>query len=427
MITSNKYKMPDCHRFPDEVVDLQRKQCGGGGNAQNVQPQPVSKQARPEQVVFAGDQSHGIGGVPGFFLDEGQGEFQILPGGSGLIFHPQAALVDAHGGQFLEHAQGLGGGFVLALTTGQDGDGVGMGCQIVIGSIDAIAQGQGRPPGLDFGAQHQQIVRIRTGIPQAGVEMIGNVDAASTIEIIRMAKQSLEIIDPVSILCLSHTGFAEGILEACQTTDDQRTSILQCLRNQNLHDMKSIIGTKEPREGWLTDLSEVLTSRGSYRETLAIARRIAVNDRMSEALDELEFIGNTLATLGMAEGIRVDFTMQSDLTYYNGILMQGYVEKYPGIILTGGRYDRLLAKFHKNLSALGFALNLGDLNFCYPNPAEYDADVLLLYSSGGSIAAVLSRADALRREGKRVHLSQTIPHGFSAKEIIDLRKEVTSC
>lgn len=264
-------------------------------------------------------------------------------------------------------------------------------------------------------------------IPQAGVEMIGNVDSASTIEIIRMAKQSLEIIDPVSILCLSHTGFAEGILDACQTTDDQRTNLLQCLRNQNIHDMKSIIGDKELREGWLADLSEVLTSRGSYQETLAIARKIAVNNRMTEALDELEFIGNTLTELGMADGIRVDFTMQSDLTYYNGILMQGYVEKYPGIILTGGRYDRLLAKFHKNLSALGFALNLGDLNFCYPNPAEYDADVLMLYSSNGSLTEVLSRADTLRREGKRVHLSQNIPHGFSAKEIIDLRKEVTSC
>ena len=242
-----------------------------------------------------------------------------------------------------------------------------------------------------------------------------------------MAKQSLEIIDPVSILCLSHTGFAEGILEACQTPDDLRTDVLQCLRNQNIHDLVKIIADCEPREGWLSDLSDVLTSRGSYEETLSIARKIAVNDRMTHALDELEFIGKMLTVLGLSEGIRLDFTMQSDLTYYNGILMQGYVEKYPGIILTGGRYDRLLTKFRKNLSALGFALNLSDLNSCYPNPAQYDADVLLLYSSSCPLTEVMLKAETLRKEGKRVHLAQTKPKGLSAKEIIDLRGEVVSC
>ncbi len=264
-------------------------------------------------------------------------------------------------------------------------------------------------------------------IPQAGVEMIGTIDAAATLEIIRMAKQSLEIIDPVSILCLSHTGFAEGILEACQTPDDLRSNVLQCLRTQNIHDLIAIVADREPRQGWLADLSEVLTSRGSYEETLLIARKIAVNNRMIDALDELEFIGQTLTSLGMSDGIRLDFTMQSDLTYYNGILMQGYVEKYPGIILTGGRYDRLLTKFHKNLSALGFALNLGDLNSCYPNPAEYDADVLLLYSPACSLTEIMHKAETLRKEGKRVHLAQSAPKGFSAKEVIDLRKEVASC
>lgn len=264
-------------------------------------------------------------------------------------------------------------------------------------------------------------------IPQAGVEMIGTIDAAATLEIIRMAKESLEIIDPASILCLSHTGFAEGILEACRTSDDLRSDVLQCLRNQNIHDFKKIIGDREPGDGWLNDLSEVLTSRGSYEETLSIARKIAVNDHMTEALDELEFICETLSNLGMSDGIRLDFTMQSDLTYYNGILMQGYVEKYPGIILTGGRYDRLLTKFRKNLSALGFALNLSDLNSCYPNPAQYDADILLLYSSACSLTDVLLKAESLRKEGNRVHLAQTKPKGFSAKEIIDLRGEVASC
>ena len=141
------------------------------------------------------------------------------------------------------------------------------------------------------------------------------------------------------------------------------------------------------------------------------------------ALDELEMIGTTLAALDMADGISLDFTMQNDLSYYNGILMQGYVEKYPGILLTGGRYDRLLTKFHKSLSAVGFALALGDLNSCYPNPAEYDADILLLYSPDTDTKEVLRRADAYRKEGKRVRLATAIPNEFTAQAVLDLREE----
>lgn len=261
-------------------------------------------------------------------------------------------------------------------------------------------------------------------IPQAGVELIGQVDAVATLEIVRMAKASLSLIDSNSILCLSHMGFIEGLLTACNvTSSDMRRRLFSFIASQNVHDLRDLLGDAVPSEEWMTGLSAVLSSQGSFADTLALARKIAVNDQMHEALNELEFIGNTLSVLNMADGIRLDFTMQNDLSYYNGVLMQGYVEKYPGILLTGGRYDRLLTKFHKNLSAVGFALALGELNSCYPNRSDYDADVLLLYSSEMDVGAVLAKAESLRSEGKRVRLATAVPREFTAKTVLDLREE----
>ena len=261
-------------------------------------------------------------------------------------------------------------------------------------------------------------------IPQAGVELIGQVDAAATIEVVRMAKRSLALIDPNSILCLSHMGFVEGLLTACGVTlPDVRSKMLSCIASQNTHDLRTLSGVTAPSEEWMDGLAAVLSSQSSYDDTLALARKISVNRQMEEALDELETIGQTLRALGMADGIRLDFTMQNDLSYYNGVLMQGYVEKYPGILLTGGRYDRLLTKFHKHLSAVGFALALGDLNSCYPNRNDYDAEVLLLYSSNGDVAKVMESAEALRSEGKRVRLATAIPAEFTAQTVMDLREE----
>ncbi|MBQ8288826.1 MAG: ATP phosphoribosyltransferase regulatory subunit [Clostridia bacterium] len=261
-------------------------------------------------------------------------------------------------------------------------------------------------------------------IPQAGVELIGQVDILATLELVRMAKLSLSIIDAHSILCLSHMGFIEGLLSACNVTSaDTRSRVLSCIASQNAHDLRDLLGSSIPSNEWMEGLSAVLSSQGSFADTLALARKIAVNDQMNDALDELEVIGNSLSALDMAEGIRLDFTMQNDLSYYNGVLMQGYVEKYPGILLTGGRYDRLLTKFRKNLSAIGFALALGDLNSCYPNRTDYDADVLLLYSPETDAGKVLAKAEALRAEGKRVRLATAVPREFTAKTVIDLREE----
>lgn len=265
-------------------------------------------------------------------------------------------------------------------------------------------------------------------IPQAGVELIGQVDSAATLELVLMAKESLSLIDEHSILCLSHMGFTEGLLSACNvTTSDARGRFLSCIASQNVHDLRLVVGGNAPSPEWMDGLAAVLSSHGSFADTLALARKIAVNEQMNEALAELEAIGTALSAMGRAEGIRLDFTMQNDLSYYNGVLMQGYVEQYPGILLTGGRYDRLLTKFHKNLSAIGFALALGDLNSCYPNRPDCDADVLLLYAPDTGAEQVLARAEALRREGKRVRLSTAIPREFTAKTVIDLREEEVLC
>jgi len=57
--------------------------------------------------------------------------------------------------------------------------------------------------------------------------------------------------------------------------------------------------------------------------------------------------------------IRVEKGIAMDTTYYNGIIFQGFVEKVPSAVLSGGRYDPLMQKFgKKSVGAIGFALSL---------------------------------------------------------------------
>lgn len=53
-----------------------------------------------------------------------------------------------------------------------------------------------------------------------------------------------------------------------------------------------------------------------------------------------------------------DFSIVKNLNYYNGIIIQGFIEGLQNMILTGGRYDRLFEKFGVDNGAISLPLPL---------------------------------------------------------------------
>lgn len=265
-------------------------------------------------------------------------------------------------------------------------------------------------------------------IDQAGLEMIGTIDPTALLEVVMMAKKSLALIDASFILCLSHMGIVEGILAACpDLTPALRGEVLSCIRSQSVHDLAGLLISAGADEDWTASLCALLAKQGDFASLIEEAKRIAINEAMQRAVCDLESLYGGLVALGSEGGVRLDFTILSDLDYYNGIVMQGYVENYPKAILTGGQYDRLIAKFNKNMGAIGFALALGELNSCYPNRPEYDFDIFLQYGESDDPVQVLAKAESLRKEGARLFVGKEMPEGLVCREKMNMKGEVTSC
>ena len=55
--------------------------------------------------------------------------------------------------------------------------------------------------------------------------------------------------------------------------------------------------------------------------------------------------------------VKIDFSIINDINYYCGIIFQGYVRRVPRMVLSGGRYDKLLKELGKDVGAIGFALS----------------------------------------------------------------------
>ncbi len=99
--------------------------------------------------------------------------------------------------------------------------------------------------------------------------------------------------------------------------------------------------------------------------------------------------------------------MVGDVGYYNGFVFKGYVENVPAAVLSGGQYDRLMAKMNRDSRAIGFAVYLDLLERLNEKKADYDCDILVLYSDKTDISSLVSAVDSLVKSGCTVSVRRS--------------------
>jgi len=256
-------------------------------------------------------------------------------------------------------------------------------------------------------------------ISQAGIEIIGFSDSYSTLEVILLAAQSLQAVDGDFVLNISHMGFIRGMLSDFNTENREiAEKITACLSAKNCHDlaeyaaMAGIPGVK------INTLTQLISSKASFKDTIEIAKGLISGNNTRQAVAELEEIYDVIKDTPYADKIIPDFSIVADMSYYNGIILRGYVRGVPKAVLSGGRYDNLLARFGKNTGAMGFAINLSEIGAYYSAKTQYDADILLIYNQSHRPRDVLQRVNELQKNGSSVLALQTIPEGKRFKQIV---------
>lgn len=140
----------------------------------------------------------------------------------------------------------------------------------------------------------------------------------------------------------------------------------------------------------------------------------------ADLLGEFASLLEALAKSDFCDILRVDFSVVHDIRYYNGIVFKGFIEGIPTGVLSGGQYDRLLAKMGRKAGAIGFAVYLDLLERMQKPEKKYDADVLLLYGADTDLAVLRDTVDKLTAEGKSVSAQKCIPEKGSFREILRL-------
>ena len=254
-------------------------------------------------------------------------------------------------------------------------------------------------------------------IMQVGLEYIGDIDLYAISEVITLAAKSLALIDENYIIDVSHMGIVTGVLESGSLKVSTKEKILKCIEQKNPYEIERICAEDGINSEFCKRLKSLATLSGGFEETLNAAESLIVNDTVADAVEELENIFKILRATGIDKNINLDFSIINDLSYYNGIIFQGFIEGVPCGILSGGRYDNLLEKFGRHGGAIGFAIYTSLIDLYDVSVCEYDADAEIIYDEDTDIAYLAETVEKMTADGIQVIAVRKGENGFSCRKV----------
>lgn len=248
-------------------------------------------------------------------------------------------------------------------------------------------------------------------IMQTGLECLGDVDLYQLCEVIALASESLELIDPANVLALSHMGVVSALVNALNLGPESTAEALRCVGEKNLDGIRRLCPG-----GNLKGIEALISAHGAPEAVIARLRPFCGHGLARAALSELEAVTNHLKQMGR-DNISLDFSIVNDMNYYNGIVFQGYIRGIPTDVLSGGQYDRLMQRMGRRSRAVGFAIYMDLLERLDAGARPYDVDTLVLYPEHADVTALSQAVRALTRDGVSVTAQRAVPEGLKYRRL----------
>jgi len=257
----------------------------------------------------------------------------------------------------------------------------------------------------DTGASHE----FRE-IPQSGLECIGEIDLYTQLEVLTLAAESLRRISDRAILDLASVSWISGLLSATQADHAAEKRLMRLLHEKNAHGIRALCEESGVPKAAAAVWQALAALYGPVNEALPRIKSLCLNEEMEAAYTALSSLCGMLEEHPGVE-VNLDFSILSDLKYYNGLVFKGYVPGVHAGILSGGQYGNLVKRLGKQAGAIGFAVYLDMLSQLPAARRPLDADVLLLYDNKTSPLLAARKAQSLREQGLRVRVQKEAGEG----------------
>ena len=249
-------------------------------------------------------------------------------------------------------------------------------------------------------------------IMQTGLECIGDVDLYCLCEVIRLAAESLDAIDPDNVLELSHMGVVSALVNQLGLDPDERDQVLRCVGEKNADGIRKLCPGRD-----IEGVLKLITAHGAPDRVVEAMRPFCAQGLAKAALDELERVTGILSQLDVRD-IQIDFSIVNDMNYYNGIVFRGYIRGIPSGVLSGGQYDKLMQRMGRESRAVGFAIYMDLLERLGSGARPYDVDAVVLYDEGADAARLSRTIRRFAQSGRSVVAQKAVPDKLKYRQLL---------
>ena len=300
-------------------------------------------------------------------------------------------------------------------------------------------------------------------IMQAGLECIGDIDDYNIFETVLLAVKSLATISGDFVLSLSHLGIISSLLSELGLDEAEQKTAISLIGRKNMHELRKLCesvgagrtGAEEAESEAKAESETKAESEAAEPKAEAVdgagagvgagtgattatatetdgsaeggrciddvVSLFMLNDKPSVVIDklqqmncdpkyisELKALCSMLNAAGEGSKIVIDFSVVSDMKYYNGIVFKGYIKGVPESVLSGGQYDALISQMGKQGRAVGFAVYMDFLERYYERERIYDVDAVIRYDDSTDRRTLFNAVQVAMNKGLKVTAQKEI-------------------
>lgn len=266
---------------------------------------------------------------------------------------------------------------------------------------------------------HESLGGKKNEYTDCGIELIGLKAEESDLEILVTALDTLKLIKNSEYkLEIGNIDFFNSAIKRARFTDEERDKLADLIDRKSIKELEDYVDELETIKECKEFLKQLPLLFGG-REIFEKAKPYAFNLELKHSIEYLEKLADGLEELGYSDKVTFDLGMVPRLDYYSGIIFKGYTTGVGTTVLSGGRYDKLIAKFGKDVPAIGFSINIDSMvNVMNESEVETEYKYKVYYGSEHEVQ-VIQKAMQLREEGKTVELVPV--RGLNG---VDVKKEV---
>ena len=261
--------------------------------------------------------------------------------------------------------------------------------------------------GNAFGLEHDY-GQQRREFSQVGAELMGNSGLSGDAEMLALAAQGMTELGFANfVLDIGHVGIFHCLAKQAGFSQAEAETLRGMLDEKNAMEARAFL----QQLGVLKEIQQQCLSLIELyggAEVLEKAEEIFYQPCYQPVLKELRMLASFLQQMGYGNSITFDLGLLPGFEYYNGLVFRGLGAGVGSPIISGGRYDGVLAQFGRPMQAVGFAIHMEQAMAALKAggawPAMPKAD-LVVGAAEGCFAEAVSLARAKRAEGQRVILS----------------------